>query len=118
MRMALFSITVQLPPHVRTGVRSRPPACAGAARQGYPPDPVFGGLHAPMLARLERTLPRGGRWRYEPKLGGFRGLLWSAPSGSIHLLSRNLKDLSHDAFPEVWPPGANCRWTHSSMVRS
>jgi len=53
-----------------------------------------------MLARLERTLPRGDLWRYEPKLDGFRGLLWRAPSGSVHLLSRNLKDLS-SAFPEL-----------------
>ena len=42
-----------------------------------------------MLARLERSLPRGEGWRYEPKLDGFRGLLWRAPSGSVHLLSRN-----------------------------
>jgi hypothetical protein len=27
-----------------------------------------------MLAQLERTLPRGDEWRYEPKLDGFRGL--------------------------------------------
>ncbi len=53
-----------------------------------------------MLARLERTLPQGDLWRYEPKLDGFRGLLWRAPSGSVHLLSRNLKDLSN-AFPEL-----------------
>jgi ATP-dependent DNA ligase len=49
---------------------------------------------------LERTLPRGDLWRYEPKLDGFRGLLWRAPSGSVHLLSRNLKDLGH-AFPKL-----------------
>ena len=61
---------------------------------------MFGGLYAPMLARLERTLPRGDLWRYEPKLDGFRGLLWRAPSGSVYLLSRNLKDLS-SAFPEL-----------------
>ena len=48
-----------------------------------------------MLARLERTLPKGEAWRYEPKLDGFRGLLWRAPSGSVHLLSRDLRDLSH-----------------------
>ncbi len=34
------------------------------------------------------------------KLDGFRGLLWRAPSGSAHLLSRNLKDLSN-AFPQL-----------------
>src|SRR5262249_36458163 len=79
-------------------------ACSGQPRWRYPPDPVFGGLHAPMLARLERSLPRGDVWRYEPKLDGFRGLLWRAPSGTVHLLSRNLKDLSH-AFPEVVAAG-------------
>jgi ATP-dependent DNA ligase len=52
------------------------------------------GLHAPMLARLEKKLPRGEVWRYEPKLDGFHGLLRRTPSGSVHLLSRNLKDLS------------------------
>src|SRR5215212_4117494 len=75
-----------------------------AAVRRIPSGPVFGGLHAPMLARLERKLPRGGGWRYEPKLDGFRGLLWRAPSGSVHLLSRNLKDLS-SAFPEVLAAG-------------
>jgi len=70
-------------------------ACDPRRRRGYPPDSVFGDLYAPMLARLDRTLPTGDMWRYEPKLDGFRGLLWHAPSGSVHLLSRNLKDLSH-----------------------
>src|SRR5206468_4123986 len=75
-------------------------SCLTARGAEYPPDPVFGGLQAPMLARLERTLPSGELWRYEPKLDGFRGLLWRAPSGSVHLLSRNLKDLG-PAFPEL-----------------
>ena len=57
-----------------------------------------------MLARLERTLPRGEPWRYEPKLDGFRGLLYRPPSGSVHLLSRNLKELSA-AFPELLSAG-------------
>src|SRR5947209_4683820 len=57
-----------------------------------------------MLARLDQRLPTGDLWRYEPKLDGFRGLLWHTPSGSIHLLSRNLKDLSH-AFPELVQAG-------------
>src|SRR5205814_3794185 len=57
-----------------------------------------------MLARLDQRLPRGDLWRYEPKLDGFRGLLWRTPSGSVHLLSRNLKDLSH-AFPELVQAG-------------
>jgi ATP-dependent DNA ligase len=53
-----------------------------------------------MLARLERTLPRGNEWRYEPKFDGFRGLLWRTSAGKVHLLSRILKDLNL-AFPEL-----------------
>jgi ATP-dependent DNA ligase len=52
-----------------------------------------------MLARLEASLPRGDHWCYEPKFDGFRGLLWRAPNGGVHLLSRNLKDIS-PSFPE------------------
>ena len=63
---------------------------------------MFGGLYAPMLTRLDQRLPTGDLWRYEPKLDGFRGLLWHAPSGSVHVLSRNLKDLGH-AFPVAQP---------------
>ena len=58
------------------------------------------GVPAPMLARLESALPRGPEWRYEPKLDGFRGLLWRSNDGAVHLLSRNLKDLSTQ-FPEL-----------------
>jgi len=56
---------------------------------------------------LGRTLPTGDMWRYEPKLDGFRGLLWPAPSGS---LSRNMKDLSH-AFPSWYRQDVICRST-------
>ena len=70
----------------------------------YPPEFVFAGVPLPMLARLERTLPRGEQWRYEPKLDGFRGLLWHTTSGSVQLLSRNLKDLGA-AFPELLTAG-------------
>jgi ATP-dependent DNA ligase len=41
---------------------------------------------------LEKTLPRGSAWRYEPKFDGFRGLLWRSQSGVVRLLSRNVKD--------------------------
>jgi ATP-dependent DNA ligase len=61
---------------------------------------VFAKVLAPMLARLESSLPRGAEWRYEPKLDGFRGLLWRSENGQVHLLSRNLKDLS-PCFPEL-----------------
>jgi len=102
---------LQLPPDMiehlfHAGEETVSPGCDRQPRWGYPPDPVFAGFHAPMLARLERALPRGDVWRYEPKLDGFRGLLWRAPSGSVHLLSRNLKDLSH-AFPELVAAGSD-----------
>jgi ATP-dependent DNA ligase len=61
---------------------------------------VFAEVPAPMLARLESSLPRGADWRYEPKLDGFRGLLWRSGTGRVRLLSRNLKDLSV-SFPEL-----------------
>jgi ATP-dependent DNA ligase len=61
---------------------------------------VFAGVPAPMLARLERVLPRGPEWRYEPKLDGFRGLPCRSNAGPIRMLSRNLKDLSV-SFPEI-----------------
>ena len=53
-----------------------------------------------MLARLESTVPRGPEWRYEPKLDGFRGLLWRSNTGAARVLSRNLKDLGV-SFPEL-----------------
>ena len=66
----------------------------------YPPAPCSPHVPAPMLARLESALPRGPAWRYEPKLDGFRGLLWRSDTGVVRLLSRNLKDLSL-SFPEL-----------------
>jgi ATP-dependent DNA ligase len=59
----------------------------------YPPAPVRE-PPVPMLAHLERSLPRGETWRYEPKLDGFRGLLWHGEGAAAQLLSRNVKDLS------------------------
>jgi ATP-dependent DNA ligase len=53
-----------------------------------------------MLARLESKLPRGAQWRYEPKLDGFRGLLWRRTETVVELLSRNTRDLS-PWFPEL-----------------
>jgi bifunctional non-homologous end joining protein LigD len=47
-----------------------------------------------MLARLQSTLPRGDQWRYEPKLDGFRGLLWRRSATTVQLLSRNARDLA------------------------
>src|SRR5437870_574341 len=42
-----------------------------------------------MLAQLGNQLPSGQQWRYEPKLDGFRGLLWHRSAGQAQLLSRN-----------------------------
>ncbi|MBV9327440.1 MAG: hypothetical protein JO352_27180 [Chloroflexi bacterium] len=61
---------------------------------------MVAGVPAPMLARLESTLPYGAEWRYEPKLDGFRGLLWRSNTGAARVLSRNLRDLSV-SFPEL-----------------
>jgi ATP-dependent DNA ligase len=69
---------------------------------------VFTGVPEPMLARLERVLPRGEQWRYEPKLDGFRGMLGRTSSGAVQLLSRNLKDLA-PGFPELVRAGTSGR---------
>ena len=70
-----------------------------------------------MLAQLERTLPRGDHWRYEPKLDGFRGLLWHGDGATAELLSRNVKDLSA-WFPELIVAARSCRRTLWSMAKS
>lgn len=53
-----------------------------------------------MLAQLGNQLPSGQEWRYEPKLDGFRGLLWHRSAGQAPLLSRNARDLGQ-WFPEL-----------------
>ena len=57
-----------------------------------------------MLAQLEARLPRGDAWRYEPKLDGFRGLLWHRTTSVVQLLSRNSRDLA-PWFPELIQAG-------------
>jgi ATP-dependent DNA ligase len=57
-----------------------------------------GRLIAPMLARLERELPRDG-YVYEPKWDGFRGLLLR-DRGEVELRSRNQRQLGR-YFPEL-----------------
>jgi ATP-dependent DNA ligase len=57
-------------------------------------------VYAPMLAQLGSRLPSGQQWRYEPKLDGFRGLLWHRSAGQAQLLSRNARDLGQ-WFPEL-----------------
>lgn len=59
-----------------------------------------------MLARLEPRLPTSMPWRYEPKLDGFRGLLWHRANGSVVLVSRNGRDLAA-WFPELVLAGQN-----------
>jgi ATP-dependent DNA ligase len=49
-------------------------------------------------------LPTGEVWRYEPKLDGFRGLLWRHASAMVQLLSRNGRDLG-PWFPELVQAG-------------
>src|ERR671938_602390 len=53
-----------------------------------------------MLAQLDSQLPAGQQWRYEPKLDGFRGLLWHTSSARAQLLRRNARDLGA-WFPEL-----------------
>jgi ATP-dependent DNA ligase len=52
-----------------------------------------------MLAQLDSRLPRGDLWAYEPKMDGFRGLLWRR-DGALQLLSRSGRDLG-PWFPEL-----------------
>src|SRR3954454_14861329 len=59
-----------------------------------------------MLARLERTLPRGDQWRYEPKLDGFHGLLWHAPGGGVCV-----EQEPEGSGPSIWPMSSN--WTET-----
>jgi ATP-dependent DNA ligase len=61
---------------------------------------VLGQAPAPMLAQLETKLPAGLNWRYEPKLDGFRGLLWRRSESQTLLLSGNSRDLA-PWFPEL-----------------
>jgi ATP-dependent DNA ligase len=59
-----------------------------------------------MLTPLEPRLPRGEAWRYEPKLDGFRGLLWHRTTSAVERLSRNGRDLG-PWFPELIQSGGN-----------
>jgi len=77
--------------------------CTNVSSDGYS-RPVLGPVPQPMLARLQSTLPRGDQWRYEPKLDGFRGLLWRRSATAVQLLSRNARDLAA-WFPELVQAG-------------
>ena len=56
-----------------------------------------------MEAELVRELPRRGRWQYEPKWDGFRGVLEN-DGGELALWSRNERPLLR-YFPELRPLG-------------
>ncbi|MCA1838940.1 MAG: ATP-dependent DNA ligase [Actinomycetota bacterium] len=63
--------------------------------------PILPPVH-PMLAKLEREIPRGPRgdeWLYEPKWDGFRAIAFR-DGDSVHIGSRNTKPLQR-YFPEM-----------------
>src|SRR5512138_2168569 len=51
----------------------------------------------PMLATLADALPTQGKWIYEPKLDGVRGLVY-VTGGTVRIFSRNRKPLN-GAYP-------------------
>lgn len=53
----------------------------------------------PMLAKLERELPVGEQWRYEPKFDGFRALAF-CDGADVDIRSRNHRPFAR-YFPEV-----------------
>lgn len=58
----------------------------------------------PQLARSAATLPTGGQWRYEPKLDGFRAIVF-VEGDEVTIQSRGGKPLTR-YFPELaFPPG-------------
>ncbi len=61
----------------------------------------FGPPLAPMLAKLEREIPRGDGWRYEPKWDGFRAIVFREGS-DVRILSRDARPLER-FFPELMP---------------
>jgi ATP-dependent DNA ligase len=52
-----------------------------------------------MLAKLEREIPQGPGWRYEPKWDGFRAIIFR-DGGEVRIGSRGRKELQR-YFPEV-----------------
>src|SRR5213079_3103227 len=92
------------PPDGCKALVSQARANVSARVSAYAPVPMLTQPPVPMLAQLQQRLPRGDAWRYEPKLDGFRGLLWRRAGMAIQLLSRNVKDLS-PWFPELVQAG-------------
>jgi bifunctional non-homologous end joining protein LigD len=58
-----------------------------------------GGRYAPMLATLEKSVPKGEGWLYEVKWDGYRALAYLR-GGDVELYSRN-QNLLNDRFPSV-----------------
>ncbi len=56
---------------------------------------------APMLAKLEREIPRGEGWLYEPKWDGFRAIVFR-DGERLHLASRDQRPLER-YFPDLPP---------------
>jgi len=61
----------------------------------------FGPPAAPMLAKLDREIPRGEGWRYEPKGDGFRAIAFREGS-DVLIQSRDARPLER-YFPELVP---------------
>jgi bifunctional non-homologous end joining protein LigD len=57
------------------------------------PPKLSGGRYAPMLATLERSIPRGGDWLHEVKWDGYRALAY-VRGGEVELVSRNGNSLT------------------------
>jgi ATP-dependent DNA ligase len=56
---------------------------------------------APMLAKLQPDIPRGDGWRYEPKLDGFRAIVYR-DGAEVYIESRDGRPLLR-YFPELEP---------------
>lgn len=61
---------------------------------------------APQLSKSAPALPTGPQWRYEPKLDGFRAIVFVRPDG-LTILSRSGRPLGR-YFPELQFPDVPC----------
>jgi bifunctional non-homologous end joining protein LigD len=61
--------------------------------------PRAGGRYAPMLATLDRNVPKGEAWLYEVKWDGYRAIAY-VRGGDAEIYSRN-QNLLNDRFPSV-----------------
>jgi len=55
---------------------------------------------SPARLKLDREIPVGRSWLYEPKFDGYRGMLMTNRAGQAVVYSRNAKDLGR-CFPEL-----------------